>query len=134
MKNSIPFSLAVTLIASLAIPAAARDLRTINRMNVTAPSASEIVVSGNAIRGARSYWCAGADYSIRRLKANLTDRLYVVGPFDRSHKTVTFSTSGTRENSPSVVVLSNTIKEVGASLSVGQARSYCPDQDVYYSQ
>ncbi len=113
--------------ALLCAPASAEAFRAVNHMTVTSQGTDAFVVSGDAEIFARDYWCAAGDYAQRVLRLPITARLAVTEPYGKGHRRVGFVADPDAEPQFGVAVLGLSIRNVGKSLSVGQAQGFCAD-------
>ncbi len=115
------------LVAAFAVPVAAQDYRASNRMVVSPQPDGSLVVSGQAELWAASYWCAVGEYARRVLNLDPTTAIFVASPYQRGIRTVTFGIDSGGATSAGVLVLGESIREAGSSISAGQAFGYCRD-------
>ncbi len=118
---------ALAVLAVLVVPAAAREFRAENRMTVAPVGDGRFEVSGQPEIGARDYWCAAGDYGQRGLGLPITARLVVAAPYEKARRTVVFDALPDAAPQFRAIVIGLSIRGVGASLSVGQARGFCAD-------
>lgn len=121
----------MTILAAIATlaatPLAAQSFRAVNDIDVT-PTSGGFAVQADGGTGARAMWCAAADYAYERLGAAGADRLYIAegrapGIGQRAPVTFTLDPSGLAPSSVFVTGLS--LRNAGANLSIGHARSFC---------
>lgn len=123
MLNKMIVSIA--MVAVTATSALASDFRATNKMRVNVENANEFEVSGLPRLGNRSYYCAAGQFGLARLGLSKTDKLIVTRANTRRDGPVVFTTSRTgvgAGNSPAIAK-----RNLGRTLSVGQAESYCAD-------
>jgi hypothetical protein len=109
---------------AMAAPLAAQDFTAVNRIAVTG-NAQQIVVTEDGDFGARSTWCAAADFARRGLGRAGTDRLYVAEGNRNPPFAFTLDPAGLTPTSASV--LGASLRTPGANLSVDHAASFCAD-------
>ncbi len=119
------------LLGVLALPATAQSFRAENRVTVTPVTGGFEAFEGGGM-GARSLWCAAADYAKEVRGASGTQRLYVKtarGPSvtQPNRKAVSFTLDPTGLTPSTVLVLGPSIRTPGANLSVDHAYSFCAD-------
>jgi hypothetical protein len=119
-------TLALSLIL-LPVASVAQEFTAENRMNVTPGGDGSFEVSGQAELWARDYWCAAGDYARRELRLPVTARIAVIEPYARGSHTVAFRPQPDARPEFRAVVMGLSIRNAGASLSVGQAYGYCAD-------
>jgi len=124
MKMTVAAGLALSILLA---PASAETFRAANHMKVTPQGDGGFVVSGNPELFAKDYWCAAGDYALRELRLPVTDRIVVTEPYVRGQRFVGFAADPDAEPQFQIVVLGLSIRQAGASLSVGQAQGFCAE-------
>lgn len=127
---------ALVAIAALTVatPSIAKDFRAPNNMRVAATGDATFTVSGRAKHGARSYWCAAGDYARRKLNLSLAARLYVADAISGNTGPVGFSASPTGLEPRRFTSLSKTLRNPGAYISVGQAQTFCAENQIFFNR
>lgn len=113
--------------ALTALPAAAQTFRAENRVTVTSQGNGLFAAQTNSNFGARGAWCAGADYAIRVLGAQGSERLYVRVPKASNSAPVTFALSPGNTTPVGVSGTSVALNTAGSNLSVNHAYQFCHD-------
>lgn len=122
---------AISALVVSAFPAGANTFRAINWLDVNPITQTEFEVVLQAGASPRAVWCAAADYSGKRLgRYNKTD-LYVIsaaGPSVTQPKRngVVFTIDPAELDTDPIKSHSVTIYKVGATWSVGHAKTFCP--------
>lgn len=119
-------------IVAIATPVLASDYRATNRMQVTDTGNGTFQVSGRPKLGARSYWCAAGEYALARLGLGKTQPLYVAQAQVGAEGPVTFTASSVGLEPKRYLSISQSVKNAGGKVSVGQAQAYCRDRDELY--
>lgn len=123
-----PKSSILALAVAMAVwPAMAKAFTAENRMTVTPQGDGTFEVSGQAELWARDYWCAAGDYAQRALGLPVTARIAVTDPYQPGKKAVAFAVKPDADPRFRAVLIALSIRNAGASLSVGQARGFCAD-------
>lgn len=113
------------------LPASADTFRAINWLNVSPITETEFEVVLKPGASPRGVWCAASDYSWRRLGRDKKTDLIVKTPAGPSvtqpeHNGVVFTIDPNQVEVTPTKSLTVTTKRVGASLSVGHAKMFCP--------
>jgi hypothetical protein len=134
MRRSLPFILATTMAA----PASADVYRASNWLYVIPLSADSFEVIEETRTSPSDMYCAAADYTRRIGRDVPRQRLYVLearGPSktQAGRKSVVFTLAPTEEMKDTANSFSVTVKQVGASISVGQSLSFCrsPIEEIF---
>ncbi|MEO0389395.1 MAG: hypothetical protein AAF218_00495 [Pseudomonadota bacterium] len=129
MTRLLTTALALSLCAA---SADAQSFRAENRVTVNPLPSGQFEVIEGGEHGARSIWCAAADYAQTRLGASGVNRLVVAAPRGNAQtapgrKGVAF-TLAPRDTGASVSILGTSIRTPGASLRVAHADQFCYDR------
>ncbi|MEM6309851.1 MAG: hypothetical protein AAF754_07360 [Pseudomonadota bacterium] len=120
------------LLAGAASTALAIDYRASNRMKIDVLSDGTLQVSGTAILGPRSYWCAAGEYGARRLGLKQTDKVYVAQPLTKGGGPMTFTTKRPDSGEAAWTIGYQSVRTAGAAVSVGLAEDYCRDHRLVF--
>jgi len=120
--------LLITAVAALAAsPLAAKTFTAENGIQVV-PARAGFTVQGDAGSGARHIWCAAGDYASRRAGAGGAARLYIAegrAPGLGQRAPIRFTLDAAGLTPSAVLVTGLSLRNAGANISVGHARSFC---------
>lgn len=128
------FFIAATVAASIGLPSTASAFRALNSLDVNSegPVTFEVIQSGGI--GPGDAWCAAGDYALRALGAASNQRVYLIEgkhiarTEQRRRYGYSFSLSAPPEAETIGQRLTLSLRAIGDSLSVANARQYCYDR------
>lgn len=118
------------LVALMITPLAAYASTAQNGLSV-ASAGHGFAVQGTSGQGARAIWCAAGEYAFRTKGAGNADRLYISEgrkPGFGQRGPVTFTLDAGGLTPSAVLVTGLSLRNAGANLSVGHARSFCSNK------
>ena len=118
-------TLIAAAVTAATLPATAFAFTAENRAQVTPLSGGTFQVSPERYFGVPGQWCGAADYAVRALGADWSQRIYVL---DKQGRDVVFGLTPQGNTPSSITVVSNSAKTPGANFSVQRAFAFCIDQ------
>lgn len=121
-----------TVIAAIAGTAMSETYRASNKMRVNVQADGTFEVSGTALLGPRSFWCAAGEFGANRLGLKQTDKVYVAVPLTSGRGPVRFTAQRPAGGETAWTVSYQSVRRAGSAVSVGLAQDYCRDHRLIY--